>query len=56
MENSNIIQSTQLQMKQIKCASYTNIIPKKDWTNIIDFLNYSEVKEVGKVNKYILIN
>ena len=26
-------------------------ISQKSWTNIIDYLNYSELKEVGKINK-----
>lgn len=26
-------------------------ITKLCWTNVIDFLNYSEVKEIGKVNR-----
>ena len=30
---------------------YKNFISQNNWLNILDFLNYAEIKEVGKTNK-----
>lgn len=30
---------------------YKNLISQNNWLNILDFLNYGEIKEVGKTNK-----
>ena len=51
MECSNIIKSSQIKSVHTKRPSFSSVIPKKDWMNIIDYLNYQEVKEVGKLNK-----
>ena len=34
-----------------KNKEYKNLISQNSWINVLDFLNYSDLKEVGKANK-----
>jgi hypothetical protein len=34
-----------------KKKNYKNLISHKSWLNILDFLSYNEIKEIGKTNK-----
>lgn len=46
----NII-SLQLRAKHNHNQKFFNKIPNKNWTNIIDFLNFKELQEIGKTSK-----
>ena len=37
--------------QNINFKNYQNIISKKSWKNILDFLPYQDLKETGKVNR-----
>lgn len=34
--------------------SLINSISQKNWMNVIDFLKFNELKEMGKVNRYVI--
>ena len=50
-DGTNFISVKTMSKKSHNPNDYINNISKKDWINILDYLNYNEIKETAKVNK-----
>ena len=51
LSSLNSTKSVKLQHTFTKKKNYKNLISQKSWLNILDFLSYNEIKEIGKTNK-----
>ena len=51
----NGIQVKKFSGKKIRKLNYFYVIQRNSWKIILDFLPYKDLRQVGRVNKYLLI-